>query len=53
MLRAERIRAALPDWRSADIWFCGPVALGNELRRDFIEHGLPERSFHQELFHLR
>jgi len=52
-LRAERIRAALPEWNSADVWFCGPVALGTELRHDFVEHGLPESAFHQELFHLR
>ncbi len=47
------IRRVVPEWRSSDIWFCGPVALGKELREDFAEQGLPTSSFHQELFHLR
>lgn len=52
-LTAERIRSAVTDWKSSDIWFCGPVQFGNDLRRDFLEHGLPASAFHQELFHLR
>lgn len=47
------IRELVPDWKSADVWFCGPVAFGKELREDFTRHGLPDSSFHQELFHLR
>lgn len=52
-LTAERIRSAVTEWKSSDIWFCGPVEFGDDLRRDFLAHGLPAASFHQELFHLR
>ena len=52
-LTAEQIRHDLPDWKSADIWFCGPVQFGDDLRKDFVAHGLRAGSFHQELFHLR
>lgn len=52
-LSAEQIRAAVPDWRSASVWFCGPAGFGDALRRDFRAHGLPARDFHQELFEFR
>jgi len=54
LLTGERIRAAVPDWREASIWFCGPAGFGEALRRDLSAHGFPvERHFHQELFALR
>jgi predicted ferric reductase len=52
-MTGDDIRAVVPDWKSADIWFCGPVALGRQLREDFAAHGIAASSFHQELFHLR
>jgi len=53
-LSADRIRADVPDWRNASIWFCGPSAFGAALRRDFAAHGLPVgRRFHQEVFDMR
>lgn len=52
-LDAERIRASVPDWQSASIWFCGPSEFGDTLREDFIKQGLPSKHFHQELFKLR
>lgn len=53
-LDGARIRAAVPAWRDASIWFCGPDGLGAALRRDFGDAGLPlDRQFHQELFALR
>lgn len=52
-LSAERLRAAVPEWRSADVWFCGPAAFGQALRRDLLAQGLSARDFHQELFNLR
>ena len=52
-LRADHIRRGVPEWRSADIWFCGPVDFGKALQQGFFEEGLPPSSFHQELFHLR
>jgi predicted ferric reductase len=52
-LNGERIRAAVPDWQSASIWFCGPPGFGQSLRADFLAHGLPPDRFHQELFQMR
>ena len=52
-LTAAQIRHDVPDWKDADIWFCGPVEFGRALRKDFVAHGLSAASFHQELFHLR
>jgi predicted ferric reductase len=53
LLTGERVRQAVPEWTSADVWFCGPVPLGTEMRRDFRAAGLASSDFHQELFHLR
>lgn len=54
LLTGERIRAAVPDWREASIWFCGPAGFGEALRRDFAANGLPvEERFHQEFFAMR
>jgi len=53
-LSGERIRAAVPGWREASIWFCGPAGFGEALRRDFARHGLKvSRHFHEELFAMR
>ncbi|HEY5088162.1 MAG TPA: ferric reductase-like transmembrane domain-containing protein [Gemmatimonadaceae bacterium] len=52
-MTGEDIRRVVPEWRSADIWFCGPAVFGKELRKDFSDHGFPANAFHQELFHLR
>lgn len=52
-LNGERIRAAVPDWQNASLWFCGPPGFGQALRADFIAHGLPPERFHQELFQMR
>ena len=52
-LNAERICQTVPDWREADVWFCGPAGFGQALKRDLMAMGLPEARFHQELFALR
>ena len=52
-LNGERIRAAVPEWRAASIWFCGPPGFGQSLREDFRAQGLPPERFHQELFQMR
>ena len=53
-LTGDRIRAEVPQWRNASIWFCGPVGFGEALRNDFAAHGLPvQERFHQELFSMR
>lgn len=53
-LTAARIREAVPEWRDASIWFCGPAGFGEALRRDFAAQGFPvQQRFHQELFEMR
>lgn len=52
-LNGERIRAAVPEWQNASLWFCGPPGFGQALRADFLAHGLPPERFHQELFQMR
>lgn len=52
-LDGDRIRSLVPQWREASIWFCGPAAFGQALRKDFVAHGLPSAHFHQELFEMR
>ena len=52
-LDARRIAAAVPDWKAADFWFCGPAAFGDAIRTDLCDQGLPAANFHQELFEMR
>jgi len=52
-LNAERICQAVPEWPSADLWFCGPAGFGQALREDFTARGLSPDDFHQELFDMR
>ncbi|MDW6023494.1 ferric reductase-like transmembrane domain-containing protein [Mesorhizobium sp. BAC0120] len=53
-LTGARIRDAVPQWREASIWFCGPVGFGAALKRDFAAQGFPvTQRFHQELFAMR
>ena len=53
-LTGDRIRAEVPDWREASIWFCGPTGFGEALRKDFAAQGFDVRTrFHQELFSMR
>ena len=53
-LTGQRLREAVPDWRTAGIWFCGPAGFGEALRRDLAGQGFPvETQFHQELFSMR
>jgi predicted ferric reductase len=52
-LKAEHICRGVPEWKAADIWFCGPAEFGKALEEDFVAAGLDPASFHQELFHFR
>ena len=53
-LTGKRIREAVPQWREASVWFCGPVGFGEALRKDFAAQGFPVvQRFHQELFAMR
>jgi predicted ferric reductase len=52
-LTGERLRDAVPEWKDASVWFCGPTAFADALRADLMAHGLPAAAFHQELFQMR
>lgn len=52
-LNAQRLCTAVPEWRSADFWFCGPASFGLGLRHDLLAKGIASGDFHQELFNLR
>jgi predicted ferric reductase len=52
-LTGERLRAMVPEWKDASVWFCGPVAFAQALRADLVANGLPAEAFHQELFQMR
>lgn len=43
----------VPTWNQASVWFCGPHALGQQLRQDLISGGLSAGHFHQEIFNMR
>ncbi len=54
LLSGARIREAVPEWRDASLWFCGPSGFGTALRADFAAQGWPvAHRFHQELFRMR
>jgi predicted ferric reductase len=53
LLTLDYIEALAPDWKEADIWFCGPSAFGEALRQPMLARGLPASHFHQELFEMR
>jgi predicted ferric reductase len=52
-LTAARLTQQVPDWREADVWFCGPARFGHALRTGLTALGLPPGQFHQELFEMR
>ncbi|MDX2484700.1 MAG: ferric reductase-like transmembrane domain-containing protein [Pseudodonghicola sp.] len=52
-LNGDRLRAMIPDWKAASVWFCGPAGFGQAIRKDMMAHGLSGDAFHQELFNLR
>lgn len=53
-LTADSIIDAVPHWREASVWFCGPAGFGRALKAGFAARGLPvQGQFHQELFQMR
>ena len=52
-LDAHRIAEKVPDWKNADVWFCGPARFGQSLKHALLAMGLERGSFHQELFEMR
>ncbi|MGO3930267.1 ferric reductase-like transmembrane domain-containing protein [Rhodopseudomonas pseudopalustris] len=52
-LTLEKLAATVPEWKQADVWFCGPSGFGDAMRSTMIAQGLPASRFHQELFEMR
>lgn len=52
-LTGALLRSKIPDWKTADIWFCGPLSFGKAIRADLVKSGLASGKFHQELFDMR
>ncbi|WP_153115723.1 ferredoxin reductase family protein [Rhodocyclus tenuis] len=52
-LDAQGLIDAVPDWCSADIWFCGPAGFGQSVRSALLGRGFAGADFHQELFAMR
>jgi predicted ferric reductase len=52
-LTGEILREKIPDWKAAEIWFCGPMTFGKAIRADLLKNGLYENKFHQELYDMR
>lgn len=52
-LTMDRLATTIPEWKEADMWFCGPQGFGRALRKGMMARGFPPAHFHQELFELR
>lgn len=53
LLTLDRLAEMVPEWKEAEIWFCGPLGFGHALRDAMTARGLPAVHFHQELFDMR
>jgi len=49
----DKLALWIPDWRNADVWFCGPAKFGDSLYRAMRAGSLPASRFHRELFAMR
>src|SRR5574343_585738 len=52
LLNAQRIAQAVPQWRDADVWFCGPAGFGQALEQGLQALGLPAERLHRELVQM-
>ena len=52
-LSFERLAQEVPEWRDADVWFCGPKRFGDAMREAMVAHGFDAARFHQELYDMR
>jgi ferredoxin-NADP reductase len=43
----------IPDWKDAEVWFCGPLGFAHSLRDAMTARGFAAGRFHQELFDMR
>lgn len=52
-LDVARLIGTVPEWREADVWFCGPSRFGEVIRTGLVSQGFSPQHFHQELFAMR
>ncbi|MCW8886967.1 MAG: ferric reductase-like transmembrane domain-containing protein [Motiliproteus sp.] len=52
-LDRDTICGLAPDWKNADIWFCGPALFADSLKHELAKVGFSDSRFHQELFEMR
>jgi len=52
-LTTERLAETVRSPEDAEVWFCGPNAFGDSLRKGLMRRGLPSNCFHQEAFEMR
>ena len=50
---APRLIDTVPDWRLADVWFCGAAGFGQSLRSALVGRGFDGANFHRELCAMR
>jgi ferredoxin-NADP reductase len=47
-LTLERLKAMIPEWKLADVWFCGPLGFAESLRAAMVAQGFDDAHFHQK-----
>jgi predicted ferric reductase len=52
-LNFDRIAASMQQPRQAELWFCGPAAFGDSLKKAWQGMGLSGQRFHREYFAMR
>ncbi|MDL2286096.1 ferric reductase-like transmembrane domain-containing protein [Desulfococcaceae bacterium OttesenSCG-928-F15] len=52
-LKLEDILKEIHAPKTAQLWFCGPTALGNSLEKAWRKKRLPMKNFHREYFEMR
>ncbi len=53
LLTADRVCEQVPEFGEASVWFCGPGAFGQALKRGLAANGFTDSRFHQEVFEFR
>lgn len=53
LLTLDCLAEMIPEWKEAEIWFCGPLGFGHALRAAMTARGFPATHFYQELFDMR
>ncbi len=52
-LDLDTVFKTVPQWREADVWFCGPKEFGTMVQTRLARAGFSAKRFHQELFQMR